>query len=263
MDEVAKLKLYTNTLSDDYVVPPWNDRYIDDIGNLSVYEHIIELAKEKGRYINIDDVTEPGYSDKNFKSTCEESPTKEQECNECCDYDEFKEECVYNPMKCILFFANNIRTWNEICGYHILYLKGETPGTPSNTGPWNRESKYIIDELTNILQYGILTLDSQPGLVVHDEEDYIQKPYLRFGGPTGRVHRILKRLISEKGIKYVDYGIRDIEFWGYKNYQPDGKDYVSVVVSVDEPDNITHEYINYILSNKFFEDIVEVVSTTN
>jgi len=271
--DLSRLRLFINTLPRIKVLSDeWNERYIEDISTYSDYEAAKYVAIKTNRYVNVNDMSIEGYSLEPYESLCDQ-PTEEDKCHECCsDSDETVSGCKYDPEKCNRFFAENVHNWRELCGYHILFLQGKTPGTPDHQGPWNRESKYIIEPLTRILSAGMLTLDSQPGLMVNDEGigEYIQKPYLRISGPAGRLHRILIKILFPTGpvtldnsiIKYVPYGVQYTLFNGYNNYEEDGQDYVNVMLGIETPNMLSGEYTDYIFSNRFFDHIADIVETT-
>ena len=274
--DLSKLQTFIRTLPEDKVLKhDWDERYIEDINTYVGYDAAKSLAIKRDRYVKSADMRNYGYSLGPYEGLCDDpSHKKDNECHSCCSESPVTETgCKYDEEKCNSFFAENIHNWSELCGYHILFLEGKTPGTPGHPGPWNQETKYILDPLIRILSSGILTVDSQPGLMIYDKEygDYIQKPYLTIGGPAGRIHRILIKLLYPVGdvtldnsiIKYVPHhGIRELEFWGYENYKHDEKDYVRVMLGIDDPSMLSSEVMGYIFSNRFFDRIGDIVETT-
>ena len=271
LSEVFKLKTFINTLPKDKVLSDaWDERYIDDLDTYPGYDNAKLLAIKRNRYVNIDDMVIDGYSLVPYESLCDDLKIKKTECSECCSESD-EGECVYDEYKCNQFFAQNVHNWSELCGYHILFLQGKTPGTPDHPGPWNKETIYIIDPLIRILKHNILTMDSQPGLIVQDDNiDTIQKPYLRIGGPVNRIHRILIKILFPAGettldntiIKYVPTTIRKIDFNQYINYDNNNTEYMSVMLGIETPNVLLPEYNDYLFSNRFFDYIADIVSTT-
>ncbi len=276
MTDLSRLKLFIDTLPENKVLPDqWTERYIEDINAMQGYDAAKSLANKRKRYVEFAQMIEYGYLLDPYETSCDEPPTEPNSCSSCCDYKTETEKCVYNEIKCNRFFAQNVKNWSELCGYHILFLQGKTPGTPHHPGPWNKETSYIIELLTRILSREILTLESQPGLIIYDNDtEYMQKPYLRIGGPAGRIHRILIKLLYPQDditldnsvIKYVPYILKELEFWGYDNYQEnnqeDDQDYVSVMLGIDTPSFLSSQYTEYVLSNRFFDRIADAVETT-
>lgn len=270
--DLSRLNIFIDTLPKNKVLSDaWDERYLDDINAMQGYNSAKSLAIQKKRYVKMDMISEYGYSLQPYESSCDE-PLKEDQCHECCDHQEETHQCIYNEIKCNQFFAKNVHNWSELCGYHILFLQGKTPGTPDHPCPWNKETTYILDPLIRILKHGILTADSQPGLMVYDDKigEYIQKPYLIIKGPAGRIHRILVKILFPKDpvtldnsiIKYVPYGISMVYFSGYDNYQKDPQDYVSVMLGIDNPSFLSSEITEYMLSNRFFDHIANIVEST-
>jgi hypothetical protein len=273
--DLSRLQLFVKTLPKNKAIEEWNERYIDDARTYSGYEDAKLIAIKNNRFVKMLDMSADGYSIKPYEELCDQPKKKEtNDCHECCsESGETEGKCEYDPEKCNRFFAENVHNWNELCGYHILFLQGKTPGTPDHPGPWNKETQYIIDPLIRILQKGILTMDSQPGLINSgiEPDEYIQKPYLMIAGPAGRIHRILIKILFPSGpitldnsiIKYVPYGIRPLDFNNYDYYeQDDGLDYVTVMLGIDTPNILTKEYSDYVFSNRFFDRIAEIVRTT-
>ena len=279
--DLSKLKIFLNTLPEDKVLDPWNERYIYDIDTYSGYDAAKSLAIQRNRYVKFDEMATHGYDLDIYKSQCDKpKEDREYECKSCCTEStdlNSEKTCEYDPIKCNRFFAKNVTNWSELCGYHILFLQGKTPGTPDHVGPWSTETSYIIDPLIRILKAGILTNDSEPGLMVKDDDDldneeYIQKPYLVIGGPVGRIHRILIKIlfpneniltIDNSIIRYVSYDLPEINFDGYINYDKNDKeDYVTVTLGIDDPSMLSAEVMEYIYSNRFFDRIADIVETT-
>lgn len=275
--DLSMLEAFIETIPQDKIVQPWNERYIDDVQTLNGYNKAKKFASETNRLVDFFENTKDGYPIDLYKESCKISSntTSDINCSSCCEYNPEQEKCEYDEYKCNRFFAENVHNWSELCGYHILFLQGKTPGTPDHPGPWHKETSYILDPLIKILTYGILTGESQPGLLIYNSdinttEEYIQKPYLSIKGPAGRIHRILIKLLysdsdsnSDNMIKYVDHQLQILSFDNYDNYdQNDMEDYVDIMLGIDTPTHLTDEYIRYVFSNKFFDRIADVVSTT-
>ena len=263
--DLSKLELFLKTLPEDKKTTEWDERYINDVKSIGGSKQAKEVAIKRNRYVNIHKLAD-GYDIGVFENYCTEPV--ENKCHSCCDYSKEKDKCIYDPVLCTEFFVVNVTNWDDITKYHISFLKGETPGTPDHPGPWDKETEYILDPLVRILQNGILTMDSQPGLFMHknDKNTYIQKPYIKIGGPVGRIHRILIDLLYPKNqtldntiIKYVPHKIDILEFNGYKTYQPDGKEYVVVYLGIDTHNYLMNDYVDYVFSNRFFNRIADVI----
>lgn len=258
--DVSKLKTFVSRLPKDKVLSDnWNERYIYDLDTYSGYDSSKIVSINNNRNVNIQDMMIDGYSLRPYESRCDDN-----DCDECCS-----EDNEYDPIKCNQYFTKNVRNWEELCGYHILFLQGKTPGTPNHPGPWNKETQYILEPLIRILKAGIMTIDSQPGLLVCDgDEEYIQKPYLLIGGPADRVHRLLIKLLFPAKItldttitKYVPYGVKKVNFDMYYDFIVD-KNYVSVMLGIETPNILSNEFNKYLFSNRFFNHIANIVETT-
>lgn len=287
--DLIKLLIFTDTLPEDKILGAgWDERYVNDISTYPGYQNTKSIAIRRDRDVSLDEMADDGYSLDKYKRLCKPTGIKpeekkepgKKECGSCCVLDPEENKCKYDDDKCNNYFVEKVKTWNEICGYHILFLQGETPGTPDHPGPWNRETEYVREPLIRILQRSILTLDSQPGLIVNaanngegnydGEDEYLQKPYLEIAGPAGRIHRILKKILFPDGlktldnsiIKYVPHPVHKLDFSGYKNYQEDGVDYVMVTLGIDNPEYFMGEWSEYVLSNRFFDRIADIVETT-
>lgn len=272
VSDLSNLETFLDILPDNKILSPLNDeRYIDDIIEYDNYTNAKSLAIKKNRYVNFSDISEYGYSIQPYINLCEQS--EKYKCHECCrESEDNNGKCVYDDNKCNIFFAKDIHNWSELCEYHILFLQGLTPGIPSHPGSWNKETEYIIGPLIKILNNRILTLDSEPGLMVNPitTNEYIQKPYLIIAGPADRIHRILINILYPKGkktldntiIKCVSYHFKKLDFEGYINYYEDNIDYVEVMLGIDTPEIISDEFLKYIYSNRFFDRIADIVEKT-
>lgn len=265
-DNRISLETYLNDLPDNRVLYGGDERYIYDVESSDLYDYLYRLAISRNRYIaDIDKIADDGYSIEKFKKLCINS------CPECCKYE--NDNCVYDSESCSQYYAKGVTIWQELCGYNILFLDGKVPGTPSHPGPWNAETKFIIPSLKRILNSTILTLDSQPGLLVDDSYTdfglHIQKPYIKIAGELHRLERILIKLFDENDdfydarmIRYIDYGVIDIPVEGYINLELDLNNYGSVFLGIDTPSILTPGFVNYIFSNRFFDRIADVIETT-
>ena len=264
-----------------------DERYIEN--NFEKFEALVDTGINNDRYFNLDYVSENGYSIDKFVRLC----NNDNNC--CCSVQKkyilngFVDEYVYDPLKCSRYFASEVKNWEEVCGYNILYLLGKVPGTPDHPGSWNKETELILDPLTRISRQGILTLDSQPGIVVNinndnsnnndngndnndndndgNDDNYVQKPYLQIAGPVDRLYKIVKILLTDdssyesKMIRYVYYDdeLSPFELDGYVSYIDDCSKYVKIMLGVETPNILTEQYNQYILSNQFFNRIAEVI----
>ena len=140
-------------------------------------------------------------------------------------------------------------------------------------------------QLVKITEHGLVTLDSQPGVLVDsygsggsvdDDDDepnstlYIQKPHLTLAGPQDTIREIVEAICRKDTYKhlrivsgtYIPLPLRD-----YTSFDKDDcTTYVSVCIGVpdhfDKVKGVDQEYLDYVLSNKFFDEIVELVSST-
>jgi len=263
-DELLSLQTYLEYLPDDRVLYDGDERYIYDVQTSKLYEYIQKLSASRSRYMtNVNDISENGYSIEKFEKLCI------NDCPECCKYE--NNRCVYDAEACAQYYASGVTNWRELCGYHILFLEGKVPGTPIHPGPWSKETKFIMQPLKRILNASILTLDSQPGLFVEDREfgSYMQKPYIKIGGRLDRLKRILVNLFDKNDdfydariIRYVDYGVLESPIEGYINFKEDVDQYGAIFLGIQNPDILTTDLVDYILSNRFFDRIADIIETT-
>lgn len=153
-----------------------------------------------------------------------------------------------------------IQTWADVVEYSLLFLNGKIPRTVFHDGVYASETLYILDQLKLIHKYGLITLDSQPGCVIQNEDTcLIQLPYLNLIGPISELQKIINQ-ITDPYIVIYQFGIEPI-----KNVTSDlttklehlklDQPYGSVYLSVD--DSLNRIFLEYILSNRFFENITE------
>lgn len=177
-----------------------------------------------------------------------------------------------------------VRTWNDVINYSILFLNGKIPKTVFHSGVYASETLYILDFLKEIHQYGFLTLDSQPGCVIdgltHEPTKninascMIQLPYINLVGPIEQLQKLIDHITDTFIVIYrVDVDpIKDITSTLLQKLCRLRLDqrYGSIYLSVDDQKKqsffrwehlscsyqISVDFINYILTNRFFEEII-------
>jgi len=95
----------------------------------------------------------------------------------------------------------DIWTYEQLRNDFDEFLRGEQYAIPGNAGPPSRETLLIVESLRRIIAAGFVTWDSQPGIVVEQQNRnrYIQIPYLHLSGPPDQLQALLTRL---NGILY-------------------------------------------------------------
>lgn len=62
-------------------------------------------------------------------------------------------------------FVPSFKSFEDILNHYHKFLGGEIDSCPTHDGPLDEESSKILPELLRINKCGVLTVDSQPGLV--------------------------------------------------------------------------------------------------
>ena len=110
------LETYLNNLPDDRFLYDGDERYIYDVQTFKLYEYLYKLAISRNRYTaDINTIVNDGYSIEKFKKLCINN------CPECCKYE--NDNCVYDAESCSQYYAKGVTIWQELCGYHILFLE--------------------------------------------------------------------------------------------------------------------------------------------
>lgn len=149
-------------------------------------------------------------------------------------------------------------------------------GIRNHTGPLSTETYLIQKDLLKFFEKGYITQDSQPGVLYktdYDPSGYnILRPYVFLMGEKTKMKRIYQAIAEHPMLTAIDYDpeyqmdsifnqfteisleeeqkMRHIYTFGFFGTRlPDQSDY--------EKDNYV-SYLEYILSNQFFTDLLEI-----
>ena len=171
----------------------------------------------------------------------------------------------------------NVKTFDDLLKYYLTFIEQKDEkflyGIRGHTGPLSRETMLIKNELLQFYNKGIITCESQTGLVNLHDDGYISiyKPY---------VFIIIKKNMIEYLYEFIDSHdmISSIEYDSNQQMEYLKKDFPNLIGS-DEYTfeflgvrNPTHQEINedtsnseemekyfeYIFSNQFFTDILDI-----
>jgi len=199
--------------------------------------------------------------------------------NERTNYKYLMREAV-DPSMTDQYDLETILHWDELVQYMKLYLLRVISSTPFYPAPYNGETFYILPELIEINNLGLLSIDSAPGFYIdgsEPSESFIQLPYIEIGGPISIVNNILKTSSTFKssiqGKKYfsiVDYSNNEkfesyTEFikLSFPNFVIE-EDIIFIMFGVSIPavKNDMDDFLDYILTNNFFRDVINIIMLT-
>jgi len=167
----------------------------------------------------------------------------------------------------------DVKTFDDLLKYYQKFIEQKDEkflyGIRGHTGPLSKETKLIQDELLEFYEKRVITCDSEPGLVSLFEDGYlsIQKPY---------VFIIIKKSMVEYLYEFVDTHdmISCIEYDSEEHMEYLKRDFPNLTnldgytfefLGVRHPTNEERKnsekmekYLEYIFSNQFFTDIVDV-----
>ena len=170
---------------------------------------------------------------------------------------------------------STITDWDRLVRYMRLYLLRTISWTPFYTGPYSRETTYILPELLQINSAGVLTSDSQPGFFVEDRtsSSFLQLPYLNIYAPLVEIQAIINSAIYHVRNNYPSRFLAIVLRNGrpfenrttrlrdmFPNLVLDGGA-ASLMFGVSLPaPREFDEFLHYVLTNAFFDDIITIVN---
>lgn len=176
---------------------------------------------------------------------------------------------AYNPLELPVYDPRNIYSWNDLVNYNLLYLYQRIPSIVFYTGPYNTETLFIFNYLIGINQYGLLTIDSQPGFFILDPSEnfqkaYLQLPYVQLIGKRSSLERILQNITDEYMTPFLVRG-QVIENYTpnlrrkFPNLQIDDV-YGSMYLGIRPPSEGFDRFLSYIFSDQFFRNVLNLIA---
>jgi hypothetical protein len=266
-------------IPDEAKVPIGDFRYLE-LANLSdeASDLTMAVATDKDRFEWANDMNEDAFQVEDwFPDAHFEVP----ELN-----NKHLEECTCDWIPVIDAWVQAVIDWPSLCHFYWHFLQADVPGTPEHLNPWFAETNLIMPQLLKINETGLLTLDSQPGVLVDsydannpnpvqpidDDEDnttlYLQKPYLTIAGPHETIEEILETVCHDpqyQHMRIVSGSYVPFSFKDYPLFKQDSLSYVKVSICVDnhfdKTKGVDRTYLDYVLSNKFFDELVTIVES--
>jgi hypothetical protein len=171
----------------------------------------------------------------------------------------------------------NVKTFEDLLEYMKLYIISNNEhymnGIICNKGPLSYETILIQNKLLEFYKKGFLTFDSEPGLISIDSDTNlinIQKPYIFIFGDSDKIDYI-QQMVGEhfmlSCIEYSNEEYKETLKRDFKNLDKldklDNKKFGFFGVREISEDelksfNSRMNYYEYIFSNKFFDDILDL-----
>ncbi len=177
-------------------------------------------------------------------------------------------------------------TYDEVCDYPTLlrYVKYFVEakydpfvyGIRNHPGPLSTETYLIQEDLLKFFDKGYITQDSEPGVVYHttfDATGYnILRPYVFLIGEKTKIHRMYEAIASHPMLSCIDYDetihmnslFNDFTEISLEEEQEMRNKYTFGFFGTRLPNQEDYEkdyynsYFEYILSNQFFTDLLEI-----
>lgn len=166
-----------------------------------------------------------------------------------------------------------VKTFEDLHGYMKSYILSNTEpyinGIICNKGPLSYETGLIQNKLLEFYNKGFITYDSEPGLISIDENNLIniQKPYIFIFGDSDKIDYIKQMIGLHDILTCIDYSNEEYtenlkrDFKNINNI--DGKKfgfYGVRDITETELKSVSSRmnYYEYIFSNKFFDDILDL-----
>ena len=197
----------------------------------------------------------------------------------------FSDDNIYLEHLCDKYDVKNdpyefVINYDDLHRYVKYFVEGKYDpfiyGIRNHTGPLSTETYLIQEDLLKFFEKGYITQDSEAGLVLtstYDSTGYnIQRPYLFLMGEKDKIQKMHEAIAEHSMLTAIDYEadiqmdsifnhftsitleeehmMRDkytFGFFGirYPNDEDNKKDYFK-------------SYFEYILSNQFFQDLLEI-----
>ena len=227
----------------------------------AIAERISAVAEGYNRLFHQGSHMKEGYSVDEFKQTCY-GQNDQSVCNslKCCTFDD---TCNYDIHKCM--GVSEVRTYADYKNHVLDFYKKRIPGSGLYPGPWNFETSLILDQLIGIVRdTPFIPYETQPGLYCVKYRR-IQLPFITMSGTPENVLKLLKILhlgdrYSGGTCNYIAYIFYRVDSQGdYKRKFPNFADpspHVSVTLGVYKDPELGNTFLDYIFSNKFFDDIL-------
>jgi hypothetical protein len=229
-----------------YKIKPLEERYIESFFNLEIiYNEIIPYAIRIERFF-VDNLLD------NYMIT---SITNN-------NYDIKKDPYL------------NVKTFEELLEYMKLYILSNNEdsmnGIICNKGPLSYETNLIQNKLLQFYNKGFITFDSEPGLISIDTNTNlinIQKPYVFIFGDSDKIDYIQQMIGEHNMLSCIEYSNDEFK----RSLKRDFKNLDNIdnkkfgffgVREISENElkdfNSRMNYYEYIFSNKFFDDILNL-----
>jgi hypothetical protein len=153
----------------------------------------------------------------------------------------------------------NVKTFDDLQKYTLKLIKSLPPyGTILNQGPLSNESSLILNYLSNFFEYNFITMDSQPGLIISDDNS-VQRPYLFLYGSNARIDKLYDVILAHDFLAIVPY-----DFSILSEYFPlftDIENYKQIAIGTRHinKDETIEEYYDKIFSDYFFTELLKIV----
>ena len=156
----------------------------------------------------------------------------------------------------------NIITFNDLREYTHKLIKSLPPyGTIVHTGPLNNESSLILSYLDEFFKNNLITTDSQPGLIVSNDNS-VHRPYLFLYGSNTRIDKLYDIILAHDFFAIVPYDsstsyIKQEDFPSFI----DIKNYKEITIGTRHINRCEklEDYYDKILSDYFFIELLKIV----
>jgi hypothetical protein len=153
------------------------------------------------------------------------------------------------------FSKENINSINKLNELTSLFYNDKVWGIHGHPGPLNYESIYILSELKTFSESEFVALDSEPGLVL---ETYLQLPYITLFSTKKNFDKLFNLL----QYSYIGVVMYQSKSYLTKYYNFINDDYKEYTFGIDLNYVLCyHDFENYILTNKFFNDILYMIQS--
>jgi hypothetical protein len=233
-----------------YLINFCQERYLEETDYQDIYEHLKNIAVKNKKTVNFIDCVD-------FRKTkweiCNKNCTKEALENQT---NELKKWILANKPEFKIENLCNIEQCNKMV---LAFYNDEIWGLYEHPAQLNNESEFILDELKLFTKTKFIPVDSQPGLVFNDR-NYIQMPYIGLISQKKNFDELFK-IMSKSCIGVVEKYTNKFDYFGLSNDNVDEENKYCMYMFGICPQRIPIEELeSYIFTNKFFVDILNMIS---
>jgi hypothetical protein len=215
-----------------------NNEYLDKLKNFALL---------KKRFMTLEEYGEKSFIDTKWQEHTEKFINHDKKSKE------LDEWCEKNYPQ---YTRKNIKTIKNLNELSFMFYNDDIWGIHGHPGPLNYESKYILNELKNFTKTNFVAIDSEPGFLF---DNHLQLPYITLFSTHNNFQKLFESM-QYSYIGIVDYPINS-SMNNIYNFENNDENYCEYTFGIDLKYILCQsDFEKFILTNKFFEDILHMIN---